>query len=584
MAWLLLRLRQSLSILLMLSLPLLAVYPDMAEAMSAGQAFNSLLGNADTSTTAPGYYHTEARNAFVAGGFDVHFANNNFQLINITPPSIQAGCGGISMFFGGFSFISGAQFSQLVQNIMEAALGYAIQLAIQTLCPACEAVLQVLQKAAQLANSLANNTCHMAKDLVNFGASELGIPGLAGGGGNNSGGKNSATSKCASMDSGNGGGSGFLASLNSGVCQYAGEAMNTLDKWMTSLNGAGAQTEANKMKKSLGNITYQALDAMGITSSQELTQVLMSLLGTDIIYPSKNNADNHYYAPLWSAGVHKHLRGLLFLYLCGSQQGNDTPLGQNQTASSITQAESSSNYYFCQQLSNATSNPWDILSSIELYACEGTATSNNWQWPSTTLGECTNQLQEESLATASQNWSTTSQEGFLRYVQAKLSNAVTHVENGQALTTGEIALIQEAPFPLYQIINLAAVYPTTAAQMLGNASQIIALLLAEHMIIDVMDNVSEASQFTVNNKQVEGPAKILQLLSTLKQMQLAITQRALTLSTYELQMMHEVRQVQRLIQDQVSQEGLMGNQQYSQALMAGVTMNQPTPPQNQPAP
>ncbi len=583
MAWLFSRIRQGLSVLLMLSLPLLALYPDTASAISAGQAFNSLLGNADISTDAPGYYHTEARNAFVAGGFDVHFANNNFQLINITPPSLNIGCGGISMFFGGFSFISGAQFSQLVQNIMEAALGYAIQLAIQTLCPACEAVLQVLQKAAQLANSLANNTCRMGQQLVNFGAKELGL-GLGGTKSHSSG--KGVTDKCAAWDAGNGGGSGFLSSLNSGVCQFAGEALNSIDNWMNQLSGAGAQTAANKMKKSLGNITWQSLHALGLTSSTELTEILLSLMGTDIVYPSKNNARNHYYPPLWSSGLHggpkDQLRPLVFLYLCGAQQGNDQPLAQNQTATSIVQAESGANYDFCQQLANVSSNPWSILSSVQLYKCTGNASGSDWSWPSGDLGTCTAPLDTLPLNVAEQSWTNNTNEGFLRYVQYQLSGAVQNVEDGKALTTQEVALIQEAPFPLYQIINLAVVYPTTATELLANASQIIALLLTEHMIIDVMNNVSEASQFTVNNKKVAGTSQIIDLLSQLKAMQLAITQHALTLSTYELQMMHEVRQIQRLIQDQVSQEGLMGNQQYSQALMSNVTLNQPQPPQPQP--
>ncbi len=580
MARLFLRLRQSFSILLMLSLPLLALYPDTVSAMTAGQAFNGLLGNADTSVNAPGYYHTEARGAFVGGGFDVHFANSNFQLINITPPSFSAGCGGISMFFGGFSFISGAQFSQLVQNILQAALGYAIQLAIQTLCPACEAVLQVLQKAAQMANSMANNTCHLAKEAVNFGAGLLGL-GKSSAASPGKSGQTGVTSKCAALQASNGGGSGFLSSLNSGVCQFAGKAMNTINNWMTTLNGATASGQANKMRAILGNTTYQTLHALGLTSSNELADILMSLMGTNIIFPSANSAESHYHAPLWSGGIHKTgLRPLVFLYLCGTSQGNEQALPSNTTDASIPAAEIASDFAFCQKLSGDSANPWAILNSAQLYYCNGTASGSGWTWPNSTpsLGACT------TLSTGSvgfvdgqQQWSYTSSIGFLRYVQNQLGVAVGDVENGNAMPASAVALIQEAPFPLYQIINLAVVYPTTANELLANASQAIALLLTEHMLVDIMDNVSQASQSTINNKQVRSPAAVLQILSTVKDAQMAVTQRALTLSTYELQMMHEVRQVQRLVQDQVAQEGLMGNQQYSQALMSNVTLNQPQP-------
>lgn len=590
------RIRQLVTIFLMVSLPILALYPAEAQAMSAGSAFNSLLGNVDTSSTTPGYYQTEARGAFVAGGFNVHFANNNFQLINITPPSFSAGCGGISMFFGGFSFISGAQFSALVQNILQAAIGYAIQLAIQTLCPACEAVLQVLQKAAQMANSLANNTCQMAQDIVNKGASMLGLPGLSGSNtdesqtGNAT--KKGSSGQCADEVSSSGNGSGFLSSLNSGICQFAASAQAEITKLDTQIGGAGETAQADKQSNEFGNLTYEALRSAGV-SSWESIDVLMSLVGTAIVSPPAScvgstscSGSTSDYKPLFAAGINKHLRGLVLDYLCG----------MTNSAALVNEGQSTGDESFCQNLAGTTGTNatpegavWQTLQGTKVYYCVGVANSPAVNWPTSgisgmltgTMGDCTNvqsapldlvAINAEGTNEQNTNWSSYSQQGFLVYVSQTLQTAVNDVANNQPLAPSAIQLIQEAPFPLYQVIDLAAVYPTTATQLVDAASQTIALLLAERMLVEVMDNVMDATQISNQNAHTVSLAGAMNVLSSIREQQAAVTQRALTLNSYELQMMSEVRQIQRLIQDQVMQQGIMGNEQYSQALMSGLTL------------
>ncbi|OCX69429.1 hypothetical protein A6M27_16950 [Acidithiobacillus thiooxidans] len=581
--------RRFITVLLMVSFPLLTLYPDQAAAMGAGSAFNSLLGNADTSTTTPGYYQTEARNAFVAGGFDVHFANNSFQLINITPPSFSAGCGGVSMFFGGFSFISGAQFSALVQNILQAAIGYAIQLAIQTLCPACEAVLQVLQKAAQMANSLANNTCQMAKDAVNEGASLLGLQGL--GSDSSNGGSATtpgASSQCAKDQASSGNGSGFLSSINSGVCQFAASADAHLTSWMASLNGPAQSQQADKHADEFGNLTYESLRAAGVSSWEDI-DILMSLIGTEVVAPPSSCVGNTSCPaattsdkPLPFVGMSKNLKPLVLDYLCGSV--NSAALDTDP-----------SNESFCETMDGTTSSSvpensaWSLLQNTPVYYCGGVASSPAVSWPSTdipmmngTMGDCT--MVEKSTIEAvssgevspteqnSSGWSSFSQQGFLVYVTNTLDGAVNAVTNNQPLSPQVIQLIQKAPFPLYQVIDLAAVYPSTATQLINSASQTIALLLTEKLLINVMHNVMDASQISNINAKTISLAGAMNVLSSIREEQSKVTQRALNLNDYELQMMTEVRQIQRLIQDQVMQEGVMGNQQYSQALMSGITL------------
>ncbi len=55
----------------------------------------------------------------------------------LVPPSFSAGCGGIDLFGGSFSFINMNQFVDLMRAVASNAAGYAFQLAINAMCPDC---------------------------------------------------------------------------------------------------------------------------------------------------------------------------------------------------------------------------------------------------------------------------------------------------------------------------------------------------------------------------------------------------------------------------------------------------------------
>ncbi len=124
--------------------------------------FNSMLNY--TSPTA----HLEQRRGVVDGGSVV--ARNrvmNASLWSIVPPSVSAGCGGIDMFAGSFSFISGAQFQQLMRSIAANAPGYAFEVALEAMCPSCMQTMESLQRKLQELSSGMVNSCQLAKGFVN---------------------------------------------------------------------------------------------------------------------------------------------------------------------------------------------------------------------------------------------------------------------------------------------------------------------------------------------------------------------------------------------------------------------------------
>ena len=83
------------------------------------------------------------------------------------PPSFSAGCGGIDLFGGSFSFINFNQFVQLLRNVAGNAAGYAFQLAVGAMCPWCASVMTDMQKKIQEMNQMFSNSCRLSQGLVN---------------------------------------------------------------------------------------------------------------------------------------------------------------------------------------------------------------------------------------------------------------------------------------------------------------------------------------------------------------------------------------------------------------------------------
>lgn len=127
---------------------------------------NNLFGSM-VNSTAPSSHLGQRRGMISAGSIRMRNKMMNINPITIVPPNIDAGCGGIDVFAGSFSFISADQFVQLLRSIASNASGYAFQLALNALCPSCMNEMSKLQEAIAKINSQSLNSCEAAKSLVN---------------------------------------------------------------------------------------------------------------------------------------------------------------------------------------------------------------------------------------------------------------------------------------------------------------------------------------------------------------------------------------------------------------------------------
>ena len=107
------------------------------------------------------------------GGVSWRVPNKNFSVLQVTPPSLNAGCGGIDFYLGGYSFPNKAAFVNALRNFGQASVGYFFNLALKTMAPEIESTLASINKLATDINSFNRSNCAMAKQAVDTVAESL---------------------------------------------------------------------------------------------------------------------------------------------------------------------------------------------------------------------------------------------------------------------------------------------------------------------------------------------------------------------------------------------------------------------------
>ena len=83
--------------------------------------------------TRPTAYQGQQAGYATLGSLYVRTQPRNTSLAHIQLPSVRAGCGGIDIFGGSFSFISKEELIKLMEAIMQNAAGFAFELALESL-------------------------------------------------------------------------------------------------------------------------------------------------------------------------------------------------------------------------------------------------------------------------------------------------------------------------------------------------------------------------------------------------------------------------------------------------------------------
>lgn len=200
--------------------------------------------------------------SYTGGSMYARTPVRNYSLANVAPPSVRAGCGGIDLFAGSFSFINAEQFTALLRNVANNAIGHAFMLAVDAVSPELGNLLKYLQDQAAKLNGMNLNSCQMAEGLVTA--------------------VGSAISDKKEQSSAQGTGS-TLSNLWS-------DSFESYDKWRASNSAKKSARDAAASKDSNlaeilkpGNVVWKALQKTSVPD--DLRELMMSMVGTIIIKP-----------------------------------------------------------------------------------------------------------------------------------------------------------------------------------------------------------------------------------------------------------------------------------------------------------
>ena len=119
-----------------------------------------------TNVTTPGAHRDQSAGYYSGGGLSVRSRVKNAQIATLRLPSINAGCGGIDMFLGGFSHINKDALINALRNIGSNAAGYAFKLSLKTIAPMIDGVMEDLNDLATKINQANINSCETAATLL----------------------------------------------------------------------------------------------------------------------------------------------------------------------------------------------------------------------------------------------------------------------------------------------------------------------------------------------------------------------------------------------------------------------------------
>lgn len=90
----------------------------------------------------------------------------NSKIVTVNPPKIDAGCGGIDIYAGGFSFINSDKLIENLKSVGATSIGYAFLLGIETVSPQMANNIKQLQSWSNTINGMGINSCETAAKLV----------------------------------------------------------------------------------------------------------------------------------------------------------------------------------------------------------------------------------------------------------------------------------------------------------------------------------------------------------------------------------------------------------------------------------
>lgn len=119
-----------------------------------------------SNTTATGTIHTKDRTGAFGGSVRMRTPVQGATIVTFDPPRLDAGCAGVDLFGGSFTFINSSALVDLFRKVAANAVGLAFQAAIDAISPSLSKLMSQFQTMVQRLNELAKNSCNLAHLIV----------------------------------------------------------------------------------------------------------------------------------------------------------------------------------------------------------------------------------------------------------------------------------------------------------------------------------------------------------------------------------------------------------------------------------
>lgn len=235
--------------------------------------FNSLGASANVSSA--DVYQGQKAGYLTGGGMAIRSRVVNSNLATVNLPKFDAGCGGIDIYAGGFSFINSDQLVTTLKSIGSSAVGYAFLLGLETVSPQVANTIKQMQSWANTINSASINSCETASQLV--GAVWP---------------RNTMANQqiCRSVGGKKKLFSDFIAA------RHKCSQLNQYEQLMNDLDGDGAYKD---LLVDEYNVAWQAIQKQKfLLQNPELAEFFMSLMGTVIV-----RKDNEISIEVWPSKI-----------------------------------------------------------------------------------------------------------------------------------------------------------------------------------------------------------------------------------------------------------------------------------------
>jgi conjugative transfer pilus assembly protein TraH len=550
-----------------LALPSPAVQADILE-----DGMVSLIESAATAINEPGQYRSQSRNVFIAGGLDMRFPRRSMPaLVSVTPVNLRFGCGGISAHFGGFSFINGDEIRNLIQAIAQNALGMAIELVITTLCGQCAHVMQVLRTLAKDAAKLSIDSCAVAQGLMQeFTSYEPGMWTKA---------QSTADSSrwgafCSDKLAETGAESDWFAAA-SNACNSAVDALEKFQERASEQIAGKAENPEHEAKlickaeAGACNVIWNVLTSSGLKgmSTEQIASrlILMNIAGTTVrrkvadLEPGpdgkKPDPDLHYAPKLAIASEQKEgsdMDDVFSLFLCG--------IGINEELAQMSRSYSA--YCSKDAMTEAGVLQKKSVDKLPVWDCAGEDMGKYILCNEIESGPDGKGVLIESVPVLLDS------EGYIPLVHNILQSGLTSIRDNNNLSPDVIGLINISPVPIYQALNISAVYPEAAYDLIDTMTAVIAQMMVYRHVGDILRSASQFSDVgLLDQSQINNMFMFLGRVKAASVHRQAMVAQNLVLQE---QLIQQIRALNQAMQKQVLTDELLGAQQFGSTLNTAV--------------